>query len=70
MRKTSGMDDVVVGPILERDGERLRVGAGSTVFLRHGATCNLPVGTLVRVTFTQRDGRKEVETIQPLPEVR
>jgi hypothetical protein len=62
------MDGSLVGPILERDGDRLRVGT-SALFLPAGTTCTLRVGTLVRVTITQRDGRDEIASIQALPEI-
>ena len=55
------MGDSIVGPILERDGDRLRVGSVSPLFL--------PVGTLVRVTIRHHDGRDEIASIQPLPEL-
>jgi hypothetical protein len=61
------MDGSIVGPILERDGDRLRVGSSPPLFLPVGTTCNLRVGTLVRVTITQHGGRDEVASIQPLP---
>jgi hypothetical protein len=63
------MDDSIVGPILERDGDRLRVGSSSPLFLPVGTRCDLRVGTLVRVTVRQHDGRDEIASIQPLPEV-
>ncbi|HEY7037228.1 MAG TPA: hypothetical protein VID28_00185 [Methylomirabilota bacterium] len=62
------MDGSIVGPILERDGNRLRVGSAAPLFLPVGTTCDLRVGTLVRVTITQRDGRDEIASIQPLPQ--
>ena len=58
-----------MGPILERDGDRLRVGSSRPLFLPVGARCDLRVGTLVRVTIKQHNGRDEIASIQPLPEV-
>jgi hypothetical protein len=63
------MDDSIIGPILERDGDRFRIGSASPLFLPAGTRCDLRVGTLVRVTITQRDGRDEIASIRPLPEV-
>jgi hypothetical protein len=63
------MDDAIVGPILERQGDRLRVGQSAPLFLPAGTRCDLRIGTLVRVTVTQREGRDEIASIQPLPEV-
>ena len=69
MPAEGAMDDSIVGPILERDGTRLRVGPVSPLFLADGARCDLRVGTLVRVTIRQHDGRDEIASIQPLPEI-
>jgi len=63
------MDDSIVGPILERDGDCLRVGSASPLFLPDGTRCDLRVGTLVRVTIRQHDGRDEIASIPPLPEI-
>lgn len=50
---------VVIGPLLKRGTRRALIG-----------TCDLAIGTLVRVEYTERDGRRMVETIRPLPEER
>jgi hypothetical protein len=63
------MGGSIVGPILERDGDRVRVGASAALFLPAGTTCTLGVDTLARVTITRRDGRDEIASIQPLPEI-
>jgi hypothetical protein len=63
------MDGSIVGPILERDGDRLRVGQSASLFLPAGTRCDLRIGTLVRVTINRHDGRDEIASIEPLPEV-
>jgi hypothetical protein len=60
---------VVIGPLLERGRGRLLVGTMS-VYLPRGIRCELAIGTLVRVTYHERDGLRIVETIRPLPEER
>jgi hypothetical protein len=60
---------VVIGPLLERGRRRLLVGTMS-VYLPRGVRCELAIGTLVRVTYHERDGLRIVETIRPLPEER
>ena len=69
MPPVAGMEASIVGPILEREGDRLRVGSSPPLFLPVGTRCDLRVGTLVRVTIRQHDGRDEIASIQPLPEV-
>jgi hypothetical protein len=58
---------VVIGPLLERGRRRLLVG---TMSVPRGILCELVIGTLVRVTYHERDGLRIVETIRPLPEER
>jgi len=60
---------VVIGPLLERGRRRLLVGIMS-LYLPRGILCELTIGTLVRVTYHERDGLRIVETIRPLPEER
>ena len=69
MPSVGPMGDSIVGPILERDGDRLRVGSVSPLFKPVGTRCDLRVGTLVRVTIRHHDGRDEIASIQPLPEL-
>jgi hypothetical protein len=58
---------VVIGPLLERGRRRLLVGTMS-VYLPRGILCELVIGTLVHVTYHERDGLRIVEMIRPLPE--
>jgi hypothetical protein len=58
---------VVVGPLLKRRSRWLLIGVTS-IHLPRRMTCELAIGTLVRVAYTEREGRRLVETIQPLPE--
>ena len=60
---------VMIGPLLERGRRRLLVGTQS-VYLPRGILCELMIGTLVRVTYHERNGLRIVETIRPLPEER
>lgn len=60
---------VMIGPLLERGRRRLLVGTLS-VYLPRGIRCELAIGTLVRVTYHERDGLRIVDTIRPLPEER
>jgi hypothetical protein len=57
---------VVIGPLVERGRRRLLVGIMS-VYLPRDIRCELAIGTLVRVTYHERDGLRIVETIKPLP---
>jgi hypothetical protein len=41
-----------------------------SVYLPRGIQCELVIGTLVRVTYHERNGLRIVETIRPLPEER
>lgn len=58
---------VVVGPLVKRRSRWLLVGVTS-IHLPRRMTCALAIGTLVRVAYTEREGRRLVETIQPLLE--
>lgn len=58
---------VVVGPLLKRRSRWLLVGVTS-IHLPRRMTCALTIGTLVRVAYTEREKRRLVEAIQPLPE--
>jgi hypothetical protein len=58
---------VIVGPLVKRRSRWLLVGVTS-IHLPRRITCALTIGTLVRVAYTEREGRRLVETIQPLPE--
>ena len=58
---------IVVGPLLKRRSRWLLVGVTS-IHLPRRMTCALTIGTLVRVAYTEREGRRLVEAIQPLPE--
>ena len=60
---------VMIGPLLERGRRRLLVGTLS-VYLPRGILCELAIGTLVRVTYHERDGLRIVDAIRPLPEER
>jgi hypothetical protein len=60
---------VVIGPLIERGRRRLLVGI-MNVYLPRGIRCELAIGTLVRVTYHERNGLRIVETIRPLPEER
>jgi hypothetical protein len=60
---------VVIGPLIERGRRRLLVGI-MNVYLPRGVRCELEIGTLVRVTYHERNGLRIVETIRPLPEER
>lgn len=60
---------VMIGPLLERGTRPVLVGITS-VYLPQGMTYDLAIGTLVRVVYRERDGRRMVETIRPLPEER
>ena len=51
-----------------RSGSSLRAGGRATpcssrLFLTDGATCNYPVGTVLRVTYVEREGIKEASRV-------
>ena len=58
---------VVVGPLVKRRSRWLLVGVTS-IHLPRRMTCALAIGPLIQVAYTEREGRRLVETIQPLPE--
>jgi hypothetical protein len=58
---------VVIGPLVERGRRRLLVGV-TAVYRPRGMTCELALGTLVRVTCQEHEGIRTVETIKSLPE--
>ncbi len=39
------------------------MGDGGVFYLPEGMTCTYPMGTRLKVVYTERDGRKHVENI-------
>ena len=55
---------IIVAP-LKAHPDRIILG-DRTFFLRDGATCNYLPGTPLEVTYTELDGRRDVESITPV----
>jgi hypothetical protein len=58
---------VVIGRLNESHLDRIVVGS-STLYLREGAPCTYPVGTFIGVTYTDQDGRRHVDSLEPMSE--
>ena len=54
---------VTYGKLTEAHSDRIVVGKCGVFYLREGMTCTHPLGTQLKVIFTERDGRKHVENI-------
>ena len=53
-----------IGPLQACHSDRIREGFDALLFLRSGFDCAAhPVGTMVQVVYTERGGRKEVDSI-------
>jgi hypothetical protein len=53
---------VVVGRLTEFHPDRIVMG-NTILYLRDGAACTFPVGTLLQVVYTERDGRRCVDSV-------
>lgn len=53
---------IILGPLQAHRLERIQVG-GAVLFLTDGATCNYPIGTVLRVTYVEREGIKEASRV-------
>lgn len=49
---------VVYGSLLERHADHILLGGGAQIFLDDGVRCDFRVGTYLKVTYTEIDGRK------------
>jgi hypothetical protein len=49
---------VVYGSLLERHADHILLGGGAQIFLDDGMRCDFRVGTYLKVTYTEIDGRK------------
>ena len=49
---------VVYGSLLERHADHIVLGGGARIFLDDGVRCDFRVGTYLKVTYTEIDGRK------------
>jgi hypothetical protein len=50
---------VVYGTLLERHADHIQLSGGTQIFLLEDAVrCDFPVGTYLKVTYTEIDGRK------------
>ena len=54
---------VVVGRLTASHPDRLVLG-NTILYLRDGAGCTYPVGTLLQVLYTERDGRRLVDSFE------
>jgi hypothetical protein len=55
---------VVVGRLTASHPDRIVMG-NAILYLRDGAACDFPVGTLLQVVYTEQDGRRHVESVTP-----
>ena len=54
---------VTYGKLTEAHPDRIVVGDGGVFYLPEGTTCTYPLGTQLKVVYTEHDGRKHVENI-------
>ena len=54
---------VTYGKLTEADPDRIVVGDGGVFYLPEGMSCTYPMGTRLKVVYTERNGRKHVENI-------
>ena len=56
---------ITYGRLVESNTDRIVVGGGggALFYLPEGMTCTYPVGTRLKVVYSERDGRKNVENI-------
>jgi hypothetical protein len=62
---TTPAHGIISGPLAEVHSDRIVIGL-RTLHLRAGESCDFAIGTGVEVTYTERDGRKNVNSITPL----
>ena len=53
---------IILGPLQAHRLDHIQVG-DVMLFLTDGATCNYPIGTLLRVTYAEREGIKEASRV-------
>jgi hypothetical protein len=53
---------IILGPLHAHRVDHIQVG-DVVLFLTDGATCNYPIGTLLRVTYAEREGIKEASRV-------
>jgi hypothetical protein len=58
---------VVVGRLTASHPDRLILGA-TILYLRGGAPCTFPVGTLLQVIYTEWNGRRCVDSVERVSE--
>jgi hypothetical protein len=58
----------LLGPIREVEADHICVGAAAPIALPEGMRCDYALGTVVRLVYTERAGRQEVVSIEPIPE--
>jgi hypothetical protein len=54
---------VTYGELTASHLDRIVVGLDGVFYLSEGMTCTHPVGTRLKVVYSERDGRKHAETI-------
>ena len=54
---------VTYGKLTESHPDRIVVGDIDVLYLAEGTTCTHPLGTRLKVIYSERDGRKLVENI-------
>jgi hypothetical protein len=54
---------VTYGELTESHLDRIVVGLDGVFYLPEGMTCTHPVGTRLKVVYTERDGRKHAKNI-------
>jgi hypothetical protein len=54
---------VMYGRLTESHPDRIHLEDRRVFYLRHGMTCDAPLGTRLKVVFIERDARRYVESI-------
>ena len=56
---------VVYGTLLERQSTHTLLSGGAQIFVADAGQCDFPVGTYLKVTYTEVAGRKCARAISP-----
>ncbi len=54
---------IVYGALLERHGNHILLSGGAQIFLDEAVQCDFLVGTYLKITYTEINGRKVARSI-------
>ena len=54
---------IVYGTLLERHGNQILLSGGAQICLDEAVPCDLPVGTYLKVTYAEINGRKVARSV-------